>query len=418
MKRKPLVVLTILALFALTIAVGGCSSTGGTTRTDMQKREGTVIKEVKHGEGNQTIEESMDVPTSELYGTASRDTGTKEAEKVDWSQALAYRVGAGDILSLHSLDDSSLDGPAMVRFDGFVSFPQIPDVYVEGLTREQATAAVADAYSKVFDQPQLSLTVDSITSRNFTVMGNVAVPGTYPYTRPISLLDAVMLAGGMRVFTPGGDVYISSQGQLTAAFIIRHVDGQRQVTRYDLRNFETEGNHAADTPVLPGDLVYVPESINLVYLLGEVGTPTVVPLTTNMTLLQLFAYGGGFLEETGRMRHVILLREVDPETTRISLINVRQIFKTGGDVFLQPGDIVYVPQRPLYRLSTWVSYLTGSIDPVLTMYRNYWEAYYAQERLRATIDSLEAYRSEYSGADRITPISPLAIAPITPTPTP
>ena len=388
MKNARVHMMTLAALLALSLVLAGCAGTGGKTHTSMEKREGRVVKEVKHGEGRQSIEETMDVPTDELY---SQERETEAAMAAAVEDAQVYRIGAGDVLNLHSLNDPSLDGPAVVRYDGNISLPQIQDLQVVGLTREEATQLVRTEYGKIFGDPQMSLVVESVNSRSFTVMGNVASPGQYPYTRSITLIDAIMAAGGLRVFSPGGDAFISSQGQLVAAFIIRHIDGERVVQEYDLRNLSDPGNHVADTPVLPGDLVYVPDSVNLIYVIGEVGRPSVIPMTTGMTLLQLFAYTGGFIEETGRIRHVILLREVDPDTTRISLINVRQIFKTGGDIWLQPGDIVYVPQRRLYRLATFVEQLTGSIDPILTMYRDYWEAYYAQEDLRSTIKLHEAY---------------------------
>ncbi|NIA12729.1 MAG: hypothetical protein GWP08_01520 [Nitrospiraceae bacterium] len=389
MKNVRVHMITLTALLSLSLVLVGCAGTGGKTRTTMEKREGRVVKEVKHGEGRQSIEETMDVPTDELY-RQEQETDAAMAASVENAQV--YRIGAGDVLNLHSLNDPSLDGPAIVRYDGNISLPQVQDLKIVGLTREEATELVRKEYGKIFGDPQMSLVVESVNSRSFTVMGNVASPGQYPYTRSLTLIDAIMAAGGLRVFTPGGDVFVSSQGQLVAAFIIRHIDGERVVKEYDLRNISDPGSHVGDTPVLPGDLVYVPDSVNLIYVIGEVDRPSVIPMTAGMTLLQLFAYTGGFIEETGRIRNVILLREVDPETTRISLINVRQIFKTGGDVWLQPGDIIYVPQRRLYRLATFVEQLTGSIDPVLTMYRNYWEAYYAQDRLRSTIKLYETYR--------------------------
>ena len=410
MKNARVHMMTLVALLSLSLALAGCAGSNGGTRTSMEKREGRVVKEVKHGEGRQSIEETMDVPTDELY-RQEKETDAAMAASVEKAQV--FRIGAGDVLNLHSLNDPSLDGPAVVRYDGNISLPQIQDVQVMGLTREEATALVREQYATIFGDPQMSLVVESVNSRSFTVMGSVASPGQYPYTRAMTLLDAIMAAGGLRVFSPGGDAFISSQGQLVAAFIIRHIDGERVVKEYDLRNISDSGGHVGDTPVLPGDLVYVPDSVNLIYVIGEVGTPSVIPMTAGMTLLQLFAYTGGFIEETGRIRHVILLREADPETTRISLINVRQIFKTGGDVWLQPGDIIYVPQRRLYRLATFVEQLTGSIDPILTMYRNYWEAYYAQDDLRSTIRLHEAYLDIRND---VTEIPGIGLNPILPAP--
>jgi len=363
---------------AMAAGVSGCATTSSTVSPD----------------GSSIIEETQQVATSELHEKDAARAPTAsdaDAAKADVADLMTYRIGPGDVLYLHSLDDETLNGPVTVRYDGFVSLPQVTDLQVSSLTREEATALVREAYSTIFAEPQISLVVQAVTSKSYTVMGNVTTPGEIAYTKPVALLDAINAAGGLRLFTLGGDAFVSARGQLVKAFIIRHVDGERRVYDCDLRDLELPGPHAGDVPVVPGDVVYIPDSVNLVYLLGEVGRPSVVSLTEGMTLLQLLATSGGFQETTARMRRVVLMREVDAATTKILLINVRQIFKGGGDIPLQAGDIVYVPQKPLVRLQSFVERFAGSISPLLELYRNAYEAYYIDDRLRATIRSLERY---------------------------
>lgn len=254
----------------------------------------------------------------------------------------------------------------------------------------------------------------------YTVLGEVARPAESPYTRPISLLDAISIAGGMRVNQRSGDSYVGGQGQLVKAFIIRDNGGDRQVMDFDLRNFRQSGPDPSNARVLPGDIVYVPESQNLVYLLGEVGRANVYAITEGLTMLRLLAFASGFQESTARLRHVLLLREINETETKIMVVDVRRIIKTGQDVLLEPGDVIYVPRKRLVNAREFVQQATGTISPILSLgqqvmslYTQTYDAYYMKDRMDLLFKS---------GADRaklvldnalrnIAATSPLQFAP-------
>ncbi len=280
-----------------------------------------------------------------------------------------YHIGPGDTLSFRYFDDPGLDSIVTVRYDGHISLPWIKDIKVGGLTRSAATELLREAYNEIYFEPEVSLTVTAATSQFFSVMGDVTNPAEFPYMRPITLLDSINAAGGQRLNQRGGDTFVGGQGQLVKAFIIRTIDGEREVTVHDLREIQESGPHASEAPVYPGDIVYVPEGINLVYLLGEVRQPDVFALSQGMTLMQLLANAGGFQESTARLSQVVLLREEsDAEKTKVTLYNVKEMLKTGADPLLQPGDIIYVPRKRLTNLRDFVNRFTGAISPVLSLY--------------------------------------------------
>jgi len=80
-----------------------------------------------------------------------------------------------------------------------------------------------------------------------------------------------------------------------------------------------------------------------VFVLGEVGTPGMVPLIKDMTVLQLIAVGGGLLEYADK-GNIVIIRTADGEEQRlkfnyndvVSGKNVQQ------NIFLLPGDTVVV----------------------------------------------------------------------------
>ena len=213
------------------------------------------------------------------------------------------------MLEFQSFDDESINREITVRYDGHISLPLIEDLMVADKTRDEAERMVREAYAKVFRKPQLSLIVRETGSKTFTVMGDVADAGRYPYQNKTRLIDAISMAGGLRDRSTSSSVggFVGITGQLTKAFVIRRINGHREVLEYDLRSLGAPGAHSSEAPIYYGDIVYVPEGVNLVYVLGESRNPVIIELTEGMTLLQLLALSGGFEASTARLRSVVPL---------------------------------------------------------------------------------------------------------------
>ncbi len=357
------------------------------------------------------VQEAVTVDTKALFGFTRADIEKADAEKlakylgpeIASTATLAatpgpdgygeYVIGAGDILEFVSFDDETLNREeVIVRYDGFVSLPRVADIKVGGLTRPDAQKAIAEAYSKIYREPEVSLSITNPASKTYVVTGDVQEPGRYPYERSTSLWDAIGLAGGLRQRNTGsgfgGTVGIT--GQITKAFIIRRVDGERQVFPFDLRGQGNSGDYQGDTPVYYGDVIYVPEGVNLVYLLGESNAPVIVELTEGMTLLQMLSLSGGFNTSTAKINSVVLLREGENDKTDIYKINLRSILKAKEpDIVLQPGDVVYLPTKTLVRIQEFVDRSVGSLNEILGLYLNAVDARYALDLSREALDALE-----------------------------
>lgn len=298
-----------------------------------------------------------------------------------------YRIGPGDVLRFQSFNDDTISGEIRVRYDGYISLPLIQDLEVKGLTRDEAEAKLREAYKKEFIEPRLTLSIRDSRSKSYHVMGDVQRPDEYIYDRPVSLLDAVNTAGGVRQRQQNTVSFVSQQSQLTKAFIIRHQEGQRKVTEYDLRGFEHAGDHASDTQIWPGDIIYVPESVQLAYVMGQVARPNAYPVAPGMGLLELMALAGGPLEATGQLKEVVLIRQLNEKETRVGRVNMRAAMKAGVRVAVEPGDIIYVPRKGLVKLSQFVQQIQSTIAPALSMYMQAYDAYYTDRRYQQLVNS-------------------------------
>ena len=334
---------------------------------------------------SEAVKEQTIVKTRTLYSFPER----KPLEKTVPAETATpvqpdgeYRIGPGDTLDFQLLDDTQMNREVKVRYDGYISLPQIDELKVAGMTRAEALESLNRAYQGVYKKPHLALTVKDAASKTFSMLGDVEKPGEYPYTKPISVLEALNIGGGPRINTTSGDTYIGAQGQLSKAFVIRHRDGKREVHEYDLSGIRRDGENPSDAPVLPGDVVYLPEGMNLVYVMGEAVKPGVFPLVEGMGVLELLARAGGANEKTGRMRGVMLLRQVDAENTEAMLIDLRKCLDTGRSPKLQAGDILYVPRGKLVRLRDNLmrfTQLADTVSPLLGLYTQGFDAFYKNQ---------------------------------------
>lgn len=366
------------------VVLSGCASSSSSVRTDAPSVAGP-------------IEERMLVKTDEILETdlpKTSDAGNPAPEpSPSQAEALAvpeYRIAADDVLAFRSFDDESISSPQVaVRFDGCISLPLIEDVHVAGLTRAEALEVLRDSYRKVFKDPQISLTVVSASGQTFYVLGDVNSPSEYPYRRPLSVLQAINVAGGIRDRSrgTGESSYQLSQGSLSLAYIIRHQQGDREIIECDLKGLTNPGPHPSQILIHPDDIVFVPEGVNLVYIMGAVLRPTVLSLVEGETLLQVLARSGGLAEPVAYMRKVVVIRGVSAEESEVLLIDVKRALKTGKDFPLEGGDIIYVPRRPLVRLQDFSNRFAGSFLPLMNLYNQAYSTYYTDKQFRRLFDT-------------------------------
>src|SRR5207245_5284512 len=89
---------------------------------------------------------------------------------------------------------------------GKLYFNLLPGIDVWGLTLPQAKAALERELSKyVKQQPQISTVLRGIESKRVWVLGRVQAPGVYPMAGPMTLLEAISLAGGTVSLTSFAD---------------------------------------------------------------------------------------------------------------------------------------------------------------------------------------------------------------------
>jgi polysaccharide export outer membrane protein len=108
-----------------------------------------------------------------------------------------YVIGGQDVLSIVFWRDKDMSADVTVRPDGKISLPLLNEVQAAGYTPEQLRTRLIEAAGKYLDEPNVTVVVREIHSRNVFITGNVSKPGTYTLVGDMNVLQLIALAGGL-----------------------------------------------------------------------------------------------------------------------------------------------------------------------------------------------------------------------------
>lgn len=157
-----------------------------------------------------------------------------------------YRIAPMDTLSVRVFGMEALTGDYQVDLRGNVALPLIGDVMALNLTPAEFDALLTRKYGeKYLENPDISVGIKESAGRNVTVDGAVHKGGMFPVLGPMTLMQAVALAGGVDADT--------ANPRRVAVF--RTINGQRQAAAFDLVSIRR--GEMSDPPIYSGDIVVV-----------------------------------------------------------------------------------------------------------------------------------------------------------------
>jgi polysaccharide biosynthesis/export protein len=127
-------------------------------------------------------------------------TGTGIATPTD------YVIGPDDVLGIVFWRDTDMTGDVTVRPDGLITLPLLREIKAAGLTPEQLREQIQKAAAKFIEDPNVSVVVRQINSRNVFITGSVVRPGGYPVSGQMQVLQLIAIAGGLTEFADGNAI--------------------------------------------------------------------------------------------------------------------------------------------------------------------------------------------------------------------
>ena len=122
-----------------------------------------------------------------------------------------FVIGVGDVLAVNVWKEAEISRTVPVRSDGRITLPLIGELEARGRTAKQVEAEVSTRVKEFVADPEVTVIVQEIHSQNFNILGQVQHPGTFPLSHPITVLDAIALAGGFRDFAKMKSMYVLRQ---------------------------------------------------------------------------------------------------------------------------------------------------------------------------------------------------------------
>jgi len=266
-----------------------------------------------------------------------------------WLQPPAepFTLGPGDRLEIEITGEAATKVITLVGPDGQLHFDLLPGLDVWGLTLSQTKALIEKGYAQyVREPPKISVILREVASRHVWILGRVQAPGVYPMTAPMTLLEAIALAGGTMSLTSYRDQEAAGVGEeladLQRSFVVR----QGKCLPVNFKGLLLDGDLSQNIYLQSDDFIYFPSAAARdVYVLGAVTEPRLVPYHEGLTVAGAVAGAYGTLKEA-YLSHVGVVRGA-LDQPHLTVVDFKRVIRgQAADVPLAPGDIVYVPVSP------------------------------------------------------------------------
>jgi polysaccharide export outer membrane protein len=123
-----------------------------------------------------------------------------------------YRLGAGDKLRVEVYREPQLSQSLQVRPDGKITLPLVGDLTASGRTPIELRDALTTSLKEYVTNPVVTVIVVEATAAQVYVVGEVGSPGAQVMQGPMTALQAIAQAGGLKEFADAGDIRVLRKG--------------------------------------------------------------------------------------------------------------------------------------------------------------------------------------------------------------
>lgn len=282
---------------------------------------------------------------------AREDLASKEdLALIEESENPVYLFGSGDVVRIDVAGRPEVSTRQVIGPDGIITIPLVGDIFVNGMTREEAHSVIRKRFLDYFTNPHLTIAVEDYVSNQITVLGRVASAGRQRFAHPPTLAEVLANAGALPI--------LDKSATLTRCAIMR---GREKLIWVDLKALLT-GNPAYNIRMKKGDIIFIPDSSDTsVYVLGSVIKPGSYRLTPRMTILDALAQAGGPNEDASPEKIGIYRAG----SKKVEIIDLGSVVAPDrkANFALEDGDVVFVPKSGLASFG----YFVRQISPLVSV---------------------------------------------------
>ena len=161
-----------------------------------------------------------------------------------------YKLNPGDVLQISVWKEEGMQQQVLVLPDGHISFPLAGHIKAAGLSPEQLQKVLHGKLKNFFADPVITVTVVQVNGNKIYVIGQVRNPGEFPANRPLDVMQALSLAGGLTTFAADSNIRV----------LRRDASGGQQALSFNYSEVSKGNSLASNVLLQPGDVVVVPTS--------------------------------------------------------------------------------------------------------------------------------------------------------------
>lgn len=120
----------------------------------------------------------------------------------------AYKLNQGDVLQVSVWGEETLQKEVRVLPDGSISFPLAGRVEVANTTSTEAEKLITEKLKTYLPDPQVTVVISNTEGNRIYILGKVLRAGPVLLTSPMTVLQALSVAGGLDRFADTDSIKI------------------------------------------------------------------------------------------------------------------------------------------------------------------------------------------------------------------
>jgi len=241
--------------------------------------------------------------------------------------AAPYLLGPGDVIAIKIINFDNLSTQAKVQPDGRISLPLVGNVEAAGKTAEKLAEELTTKYSEFVVRPSVWVTISEFRQDTVLILGLIGKPGPSVIGQDTTIVTAIASAGGTLEKADTANILVTRNNQETI-----HVNLDAAAT-----------DPKQNIKVVPGDIIFVPESKDRVLVAGSVTNPGSYDLKPGMRVLDALSAAGGLTTEANAAG--ALLTSASGTQARVNLDGLLKKGEAAENVEIRAGDVLLVPRQ-------------------------------------------------------------------------
>lgn len=165
-----------------------------------------------------------------------------------------YRIGPDDEVQVNVWRNAELSVSMPVRPDGKISMPLIGDIQAGGRMPDEVAQEIREKLSHYVREPNVTVILTELRNHEYIsrvrVTGAVETPSSLAFRQGMTVLDAVLAAGGINEFAAPD-----------RAKLYRKIGDETKVYAIKLGGILNQGILDTNYTLRPGDIITVPERL-------------------------------------------------------------------------------------------------------------------------------------------------------------